>query len=307
MKFALGDAAARAGAWARVTCLSAIALGAALGCSSDKAAAGQGGGGHGNGSGEGGAAAAGGNVFVSGCAEGTFTCDGQVAVPCDPSGSAATRDCAAEGGRCEAPRGCVVCEPGTGSCEGGRAHACNADGTATLDFDCDESQGMVCEPDGCKGVCSPAELGSSYVGCEYFPTVTVNPVFSGFSFAVAVANDGEEAASVVVTRGTETVSNFSVLAGALRIVKLPWVTELKGGDQDNCQRPPALDPTRLVPNGAYRLRSTRPVSVYQFAPRRARCGPSAPSPGCSTRAVCPSATTPRSCFPATCSRVRTAS
>ena len=284
MKFALGDTAARAGAWARVTCLSGIALGSALGCSSDKPAS-HGGGGQGNGSSEGGAAAAGGNVFVSGCAEGTFTCDGQVAVPCDPSGSAATRDCAAEGGTCEAPRGCVVCEPGTGSCEAGRAQACNADGTATLEFDCDESQGMVCEPDGCKGVCSPAELGSSYVGCDYFPTVTVNPVFSGFSFAVAVANDGDEAASVVVTRGADDVSNFSVLPGQLRIVKLPWVTELKGGDQDNCQHPPALDPTRLVPNGAYRLRSTRPVSVYQFNPLEYQLDPRPEA--CPVRAECP--------------------
>jgi len=259
---ALGSRAAVPCVFVSLAALSALPLGTLLGCGSDDPGGSRVGAGQGNGS----AAGSGGapQIFVDGCDVGTFSCDGDVAVACDPAQP--RRDCAAEGHSCRAPHGCIVCEPLTGSCEGGIARTCNAQGTAWLDYVCDADQGMTCEPDGCKGTCTPAELGSSYVGCDYYPTVTANPVFSGFSFAVAVANYGADAAQVVVTRGDEQVASVSVAGGELSMVRLPWVTELKGGDQDSCQRPPPVDTTRVVAGGAYRLRSTRPVSVYQFNP-----------------------------------------
>jgi IgGFc binding protein len=275
-------------AWARSALPAAslaLALATASGCgakggSGEPAGDGAGGGAHGTGS-----AATGGNVFVDGCAPGSFVCDGDSALPCDAAEGAVGRDCAAEGGSCRAPLGCVVCEPLTGSCQDGVASVCNSDGTRVLEFQCDTAQGMVCEPDGCKGTCSPAELGSSYVGCDYYPTVTVNPVFSGFSFAVAVANTGAQTADVRVTRGDALIEQVSVAAGSLQMVRLPWVTELKGGDQDSCQRPPPLDPTRVVAGGAYRLRSTRPVSVYQFNPLEYELSPVPEA--CPLRNQCP--------------------
>ncbi|HWO10620.1 MAG TPA: IgGFc-binding protein, partial [Polyangiaceae bacterium] len=261
-----------------------LLLMASLGCGSGQPAASRGGRAGANGDG---GSSAGPHIFVDGCDQGTFACDGDVAISCDDSTPA--RDCAAEGGTCRAPHGCIVCEPLTGSCEGGVARSCNAEGTAWLEFTCDAEQGMTCEPDGCTGACSPALLGSSYVGCDYYPTVTVNPVFSGFSFAVAVANYGAEAAEVVVTRGDAAIASQSVPAGDLRMIRLPWVAELKGGDQDSCLRPPAVDGTRVVAGGAYRLRSTRPVSVYQFNPLEYELDP-APQ-ACPLRAQCPGSPT----------------
>src|SRR5262245_58796243 len=41
---------------------------------------------------------------------------------------------------------------------------------------CDPLQGMTCSPTTgrCEGAC--AALGTSYIGCEYYPTVTANDV-----------------------------------------------------------------------------------------------------------------------------------
>jgi hypothetical protein len=209
-------------------------------------------------------------------------------LPCASGASGATvRDCTAEGLRCVEGLGCVSCFAGEGSCEDGHARVCKKDGSGFEEFTCDPLQGLSCEPDGCKGPCSPAALGTSYIGCEYFPTVTPNPVFSGFQFAVAVANTGSDEAHVYVTRGGQAVTNAVVPGGELRMIELPWVSELKGGDQNACQVPPALGGSQALASGAYRLRTDRPVSVYQFNPLRYELSPI--PEGCPLRNDCPGA------------------
>jgi hypothetical protein len=254
-----------------------------IACSSKQPEAGGEGGSGGTQSGS----AASGNDFVDGCPEAGFYCEGDRALPCSTAVGMAARDCAAEGAVCRAPHGCVICTPGEGSCENGNARVCNAEGTAFVEYQCDPLQGMTCQAGGCIGSCSLAELGSSYVGCDYYPTVTVNPVFSGFHFAVAVANTGSAPAHVVVTRGITTHAEVDVPARELRMIELPWVSELKGGDQDACQRPPALPGTLLLEGGAYRLRSNNPISVYQFNPLEYEINP--PPEGCPLRNDCPGA------------------
>src|SRR5262249_29525339 len=128
-----------------------------------------------------------------------------------------------------------VCTPGEGTCAGGKATACNADGTGFVDFECDPVQGMTCEADGCKRQCSLGEIFQSYIGCDYFPTVTRNPVWSGFDFAAAVGNTSTQMAHITVTRGATMVETRAIAAGGLEVFKLPWVPELKGGDVDACQ------------------------------------------------------------------------
>jgi hypothetical protein len=159
-----------------------------------------------------------------------------------------------------------VCQPGQASCSNGKAKACKSDGSGFVEFECDPVQGMTCEPSGCKGRCAETWTAASYIGCDYYPTVTLNPVWSGFDFAVAIGNASDAPAEVLVTRGSATVSTESVNQGGVRIVKLPWVPELKGGDVNACQNPPDPGSTRVVAQGAYRLRSNVPVTVYQFSP-----------------------------------------
>jgi IgGFc binding protein len=159
-----------------------------------------------------------------------------------------------------------VCTPNTGSCSGGKAKACKPDGSGFVEFECDPVQGMTCAPDGCKGSCASSTIDASYIGCDYYPTVTLNPVWSGFDFAVAVGNASDVAARVTVTRGTAAVASQTIDKKGIAVIKLPWVAELKGGDVDACQEPPDPGATRVVAGGAYRLRSDVPVTVYQFSP-----------------------------------------
>jgi hypothetical protein len=121
--------------------------------------------------------------------------------------------------------------------------------------------------------CEEAALGRSYVGCEYWPTVTPNPVWSIFDFAIVVGNTTEFEANVTVT-GPDGFSKTAKIP-ALSLVKiyLPWVKELKGPDSGgpdqaapNCTDIPTPQVQASVTKkaGAFHLVSTRPVTVWQF-------------------------------------------
>jgi hypothetical protein len=114
--------------------------------------------------------------------------------------------------------------------------------------------------------CADAKTSKSYVGCDYWPTVTANAVWSIFDYAVVVSNVGTSPATVTVTGGalTSTLPPITVAPGALEKIYLPWVPALKGGDQDTCTQPPTISNSVLAPGGAYHLVSSSPVVVYQF-------------------------------------------
>lgn len=114
--------------------------------------------------------------------------------------------------------------------------------------------------------CDPAQPNTSYVGCEFWPTVTSNGVWDVFDFAVVVANAGDAPASVSIDRAGVPVATGTVEPRGLAKFHLPWVPELKGGQGNVCGTlGPALDSPE-VEGGAYRLTSTSAVSVYQFNP-----------------------------------------
>ncbi len=112
--------------------------------------------------------------------------------------------------------------------------------------------------------CSEAAQAHGYVGCEFWPTVTPNLVWSIFDFAVLVANPGQTAASVTVTRNGAVSTSATVQPGKLATLYLPWDMTLKGADSDNCGSVTASGATLRVDHGAYRLTSTVPVAAYQF-------------------------------------------
>lgn len=226
-----------------------------------------------------GAGGGGGGPSLDKCTAGTWTCDGNTALACDGEGGfTETRDCASEGLMCEPSFGCVTCPPSGTVCDGNVGRTCNSHGTGyEKEIVCDELQGMTCTPFGCRGDCSPEALGNSYIGCDYYPTVTFNSVFEGFSFAVAVGNAGDKPASIVVTRNDQPVRSRIVPPGSLEVIRLPWVPELKGPPAiENSPQP--VGPSRVVAGGSYRLRSTQPVTVYQFNPLEYELNPA--PPGC---------------------------
>jgi hypothetical protein len=112
--------------------------------------------------------------------------------------------------------------------------------------------------------CEEAKSSKSYVGCDYWPTVTANNVWSIFDFAAVVANTGTKNAEVTVTGPNNTNKKVTVPAGELKKVYLPWVPALKGKDTDECGAALSFDTSVVAQSGAFHLVSTSPVIVYQF-------------------------------------------
>ncbi|MCY1066557.1 IgGFc-binding protein [Nannocystis sp. RBIL2] len=193
------------------------------------------------------------------CPEDQIECDGTTAKVCDGMGGFKSETPCAMA--CAEPLGCVTCVPGSTQCVGQVSQVCKQDGSGWEDQnDCDPVQGLACDPGTgqCLGAC--ADLGLSYIGCDYYPTVLQQlDGFQANPYAVAVANTSASPANVTVTRGGNPVAMATVPANSVQVMELPWVAELYSG----------TGPSVLVTDGAYRLRSTQPVTVYQFNPLNA--------------------------------------
>ncbi len=113
--------------------------------------------------------------------------------------------------------------------------------------------------------CADAATQKSYVGCDYWPTVTANAVWSDFDFAVVIANTGTSNAMVTVTGPNNFNQTTTVPANQLSKIYLPWVPMLKRGDFDQCTQVSPLDSSTTMTQGAYHLVSSVPVVVYQFS------------------------------------------
>ncbi len=200
------------------------------------------------------------------CVEGMLRCDGNTAMVCADGTFQESETCPLA---CADGLGCVVCRPGTGSCSGNESHTCAGDGSGYIDSTCDPMQGMGCDgtTGACTGACAPQNLGSSYIGCEYFPTVTGNTAGTQFDFAVAISNTTPDPAIVHIEGGAlATPMTVTVDARTVKVQTLPWVPALKlcnTAQTDGCISG-TMQPAALAQKGAYRLRSDRPVTVYQF-------------------------------------------
>lgn len=194
-----------------------------------------------------------------GCSPPGITCSGQNPVfanTCDMNGNLTSVNCTAQGKLCAAGYGCVVCQPGAGSCNGNTATRCLPDGTGwTMDY-CDPLMGLTCNQGVCTGVC--ANIGQSYIGCEYYAVTMSNPWLdqTTFPFAISVSNTSQQTASVNIQGPGNYNQTINVNAGAVITQTLPWVN--------------ALSTTWITARanaGAYHIRSTQPITVYQFNPR----------------------------------------
>ena len=148
---------------------------------------------------------------------------------------------------------CMPCLPGQYRCVGLVVQGCVEESWLDLET-CDPLLGLTCAPEGfCTGECSG--LGDSHIGCDYFPVTTAqdSTAFVDNTFAVAVVNAGKSAASVNVTYDGDTIAEGVVPVGSALVIPLPRISALTD----------AID-TNLVKGGSYRLRSTAPVTVYQY-------------------------------------------
>jgi hypothetical protein len=202
------------------------------------------------------------------CLDGSQHCNGNTLQVCTGGTFTDSQACA---NACDELLGCVVCHPNTGVCNGNLSTACKPDGSGTFDETCDAIQGVSCNPASglCEGACSSTSLGSSYIGCDYYPTVTGNMVSSDYDFAVVVSNTTMVLASVTVEGGALTAAmTFTVAPRSVVVQRLPWQTALKlcSGNTYSIDCLGAETNGALVAKGAYHLRSTVPVTVYQFNP-----------------------------------------
>ena len=201
------------------------------------------------------------------CTEGAHQCMGNELQVCTNGKFTNSQACPMA---CDDMLGCVLCKPGTGTCNGNVSHACNPDGQGYSDITCDPLQGETCGSDGvCDGACSPKALGQTYLGCDYYPTVTGNPVEQTYDFAVVVSNTTSTDAMITIDGGALTMPDtFTAPAGKAVQHNLPWVASLKlclAGDSFTCTSS-AHEGDVMAVKGAYHLRSTQPVTVYQFNP-----------------------------------------
>ncbi|HEY3822529.1 MAG TPA: IgGFc-binding protein [Polyangiaceae bacterium] len=156
-------------------------------------------------------------------------------------GSSGADVTAQDGGSSGGEAGCIICGDGGGSSSGGSTSPIPA-------------------------TCADSVSRNSYIGCDYWPTVTLNPVWPEFDYAVAVSNPQKSDVTVTVVGGALTASLVvTVPAGKVQAITLPWVPALKGPTFD--QNTAVSDPgaSRIVSGGAYHLTTSLPVSVYQFS------------------------------------------
>ncbi len=214
------------------------------------------------------------------CASGQWVCDGTRARRCDGRGGyAETRECGPTG-VCVVGRGCGLCQPDASQCSASNVpQRCAADGARWVDQEaCDTAGGFRCVRGRCVRPCE--NLGASYLGCEYWPTVTANGSLpNDFQFAVALSNTQGYPITVTVEGGSLAAPiTRTVAANALELVTLPWVAPLSGNGARCCAgtpfdtRPNCLARSNRVIGGAYHLRSDGPLAVYQFNPLQYHAG-----------------------------------
>jgi hypothetical protein len=148
-------------------------------------------------------------------------------------------------------------------------------------------------PTGDIKTCEQAAQAKSYIGCDFWPTVVQNNVWSIFDYAVVVANAGDQLATVTVERNGAGVASATIAPDQLAKLYLPWVPELKGPDFDECTAVLPPSGTVRVNGGAYHLVSDRPVTVYQF--NALEYGPAGGPPG-KDWSQCPASACGLECF-----------
>jgi hypothetical protein len=196
----------------------------------------------------------------TGCAPDEILCNGSTAEICK-NGQLSTQLCSQV---CADGYGCVLCDPGAGSCNGNIATLCASNGQSQTTTTCDGQLGLTCQGGVCVGDC--ANIGESYIGCEYYAVTMLNDLLdqTTFPFAIQVANTTSKSASVTVT-GPHTVtgSPFTVAANTSLSIVLPWESSLSL---------PANHNTTLQTGGAYHIKSSEPVTVYEFNARDYQIG-----------------------------------
>jgi len=177
--------------------------------------------------------------------------------------------------------GCSFCIPGKITCgESNNIVQCRTDGSEFDEIDqCDATANQHCDAihGGCANLCDAAEDSKSYIGCEYYAVPTINSELRAaffereqsnpFDFAVVIANPQAVNAEIVIERDGSVVYQDSLEPDEVATIVLDWIPLLLTGvlEKDDSE---ANARSVKVKEGAYRIRSSVPVTAYQFNPLR---------------------------------------
>jgi len=187
-----------------------------------------------------------GNAYQS-CTDDTWTTD----ITCtDP-----TPYCSAEN------QGCSTCPASQNYCDGTTVRACDASGNpGGVVEEC--TNGDVCSGGACRSPCADAESANSYIGCEYYAVPTANGgIDTAFdnNFGIVVSNANGVTATV-------TVSGGGLASPIVQEIPANSVHEFKLAMDTGLQGDGITFSSQQVPNAAYHVVSSLPVTVYQFSP-----------------------------------------
>lgn len=119
--------------------------------------------------------------------------------------------------------------------------------------------------------CEQANAARTLVGCEFWPTVTFNPVYSELDFGVVIVNPGAEAADVTISGPNLFAWEGTVPAGGSKTIILPWVLALKGPELSRTDTSGGrVAQSMRADASAYQVASSRPVAAWQFNPLEAK-------------------------------------
>jgi hypothetical protein len=211
------------------------------------------------------------------CVPGTIYCQGDAQYTCDAEGNVVDRRaCAAPTPLCVQGRGCLACNPGASRCDPAmpaRAQTCRDDGSGYTEGTLCEAEGQTCNAGACVDRCDESALGSSYLGCDYWPTVLPNAGLNpAFEYAVVLSNPQAYPVRATITGGALAAPRTVEMApGAVETVILPWVVDLVQLNPSCVQIGEFCIPwnpavSALRRGGAYHVRSNGPITAYQFNP-----------------------------------------
>jgi hypothetical protein len=115
--------------------------------------------------------------------------------------------------------------------------------------------------------CAEAAEGHTYVGCDFWPTIVANPVWTEFEPAVVVANGNDAAAAVTVEGPNGFHQEVMVAPKGLETIMLKWVMDLKGPEFSPTNTSGGrLKASSRADKGAYHMTSSLPITAWQFNP-----------------------------------------
>jgi hypothetical protein len=198
------------------------------------------------------------------CTPGALECKGDKVIQCAADGKSYTiQETCPEGKGCFGGK-CLFCYPGNKECSGDLAMVCNIAGSGwDVKEDCSQS-GLACYMGACLSPCAGDLKQNTNAGCEFYAVDLDNAVesdpFSGqvwdaqnAQFAVIVSNTSKDSkAEVTVTNPDGSAfPKVTLEPMSLHTFKLDKKWGLDGTEKSK---------------KAFRINSTRPITVYQFNP-----------------------------------------